>query len=272
MRTVKVLSLAAVFGLAACGPKVAKIDLDPATIDFAKKGETKTVVATPKDAEGKKVENVQLKWASSDPKVATVDATGKVTAVDSGEAKITATFETFTGTATVKASIPASISFSPAEVKLEGVGAKAAVQATVRDGKGVEMKLPVTWTSDDVKVATVANGEVTAVAAGTTKIQAAVGDLKAPVAVTVVVPVVAAVEADKAVEIAKAGETVKLNAAAKDAEGKAIASAPLTFASADEKIATVDATGTVTGVAKGKTKVTVTSGDKSATVEVKVKK
>ncbi len=59
---------------------------------------------------------------------------------------------------------------------------------------------------------------------------------------------------------------------AKDAEGKEMANVPFTYAAEDAKVATVDAAGVVTGVAKGKTKVTVTAGDKSATVEVKVKK
>ena len=137
--------------------------------------------------------------------------------------------------------------------------------------KGKEMKLVAAFAPGDAKVATIAGNEITAVGAGETSFVATAGEAKAPLKVTVVVPVVATVEADKAVEI-KAGETATLKPAGKDAEGKAIATATFTFASADEKIATVDAAGVVKAVKKGKTKVTVTSGDKSATVDVSVKK
>jgi len=272
MRTVKFLSLAAVFALSACGPKVATIELAPATVDLAKKGESKALVATPKDAEKKKVENVQIAFASSDPKVATIDAAGKVTAVDSGEAKLTATFEQISATASVKVSIPASISFAPAAVKLEAVGAKAPVVVKVMDSKNKEVKMPVALVSADAKVVTVAGTELTAVGAGETTVSGTAGDAKGSLKVSVVLPVLATVEAEKTLDLAKAGETAAIKASGKDAEGKVIPSATFTFASADEKIATVDATGAVKAVKKGKTKITVTSGDKTATVEIVVKK
>lgn len=272
MRNAKFPSLAAVFVLAACGPKVASIELAPGTLELGKKGEIKALTATPKDAEKKAVEGVQIAFASSDPKVATVDAKGQVSAVDTGEATITATFEQIKATAAVKVAIPGSIAFAPAEVKLEGVGSKANVVAKVMDTKGKEMKLAAAIAGGDAKVATIAGNEITAVGAGETAFNATAGDAKVALKVTVVVPVLTTVEADKAVEIAKAGETATIKPVGKDADGKPIAAATFTFASADEKIAKVDAAGVVTAVKKGKTKVTVTSGDKSATVDVVVKK
>ncbi len=271
MRSLKLVSLAAVFVLSACGPKVASIEIAPGSLELNKKGEIKALTATPKDAQSKAVENVQITYSSSDPKVATVDAKGQVSAVDSGDAVVTASFEQIKATANVKVSIPGSIALAPKDARLDDVGAKVNVVAKVLDGKGREMKETVTWTVEDAKVAAVANGEITAVGAGETNVVATAGALKSSFKVTVVVPVVATVEAEKEVEV-KVGETATLKPAGKDAEGKAIASATFTFASADEKIATVDAAGVVKGVKKGKTKVTVTSGDKSATVDVKVKK
>ncbi|HEY3449640.1 MAG TPA: Ig-like domain-containing protein [Myxococcales bacterium] len=271
MRNVRFLSIAAVFAISACGPKVTSIEIAPASLELAKKGEIKAFAATAKDAEKKTVEAVQINYASSDPKVATVDAKGQVSAVESGDAVITASFEQIKATGAVKVSIPGSIAFAPKDAKLEGVGAKINVVAKVLDGKGREMKQTVGWNVEDAKVATVANGEVTAVAAGETNVVATAGTVKSNFKVTVVVPVVATVEVDKAVEI-KVGETATLKPAGKDAEGKALAAATFTFASADEKIATVDAAGVVKAVKKGKTKITVTSADKTATVDVTVKK
>ncbi|MGC4117937.1 MAG: Ig-like domain-containing protein [Myxococcales bacterium] len=272
MRSVKFVSLVAVFALSACGPKVTSIELAPGALELGKKGEIKALTATPKDAEKKAVENVQITYTSSDPKVATVDAKGQVSAVDTGEATITAAFEQNKATATVKVAIPGSITFAPADVKLVGVGSKAAVVAKVMDSKGKEMKLSATFVPGDGKVATVAGNEFTAVAAGEATFVATAGDVKSNLKVSVTVPVLTTVEADKALEIAKAGETATIKAMGKDADGKEIAGTAFTFASADEKIAKVDAAGVVTAVKKGKTKVTVTAGDKSATVEVQVKK
>ena len=271
MRALKVLSIAVVFGLAACGPKVASIEVGQKAIELGKKSDVVTVAATPKDAEGKKVEGVALVFASSDPTVVSVDATGKVTALGSGDAKITVSFEKVTLDVPVKVSIPATLSFAPADVKLSGVGDKRPVVVKVMDSKNREVKAQVAWSTADAKIATVAGGEITAAGAGDTQIFATVGDLKSAVKVSVVVPVLTSVEAEKSVEV-KVGEKAKLKVAAKDSDGKEIATATFTFKSDDAKVATVDEGGVVTGVAKGKTKVTVTSGDKSAAVEVKVVK
>ena len=267
----KVLSFAVVFAVVGCGPKVASIDLSPDRLSLSKKGDVQALVATAKDAEKKNVEGVTVVFTSADPAVAAVDATGKVTAVKSGDTTVVATVGAVTASAPVKVSIPASISLAPAEVKLVGAGSKAAVVAKVLDEKGREAQAEVTWESADAKIATVAAGQIVAVAAGETTVNALAAGLKAPVKVSVSVPVVATVEADKALDL-KVGTPGKLKVVAKDADGKEVAAATFTYASADAKVATVDATGTVTPVGKGKTKLTVTSGEKSATVEVKVKK
>jgi uncharacterized protein YjdB len=231
--------------------------------------------ATPKDADGKAVEGVAVAFSTSDVKVATVDAaSGKVTAVDSGDAKISAGVEgKISVDVPVKVSIPASVSLAPAEVKLDGVGAKATVVAKVLDSKGREIPTAqVAWESGNPAVATVVGGEITAVGGGAAQVFAVAAGVRAPVAVTVAVPQVAAIDVEKKIPDIKVGATHKLKVAAKDAQGKEIPGLTLTFTSADPKIATVDATGMVTAVAKGKTKVTVAAGEKNATVEIKVKK
>jgi trimeric autotransporter adhesin len=55
-----------------------------------------------------------------------------------------------------------------------------------------------------------------------------------------------------------------------DAAGHAVADAPLTFVSSDSTIATVDATGVVTGVAAGTATITVSTGGISAACSVTV--
>jgi uncharacterized protein YjdB len=271
MRAVKVLSFAVVFAVVGCGPKVASIDLSPDRLSLTKKGEVQALSATPKDAEKKKVEGATVVFTSASPAVATVDAAGKVTAVKSGDTTIVATLGQVTASAPVKVAIPASISLAPADVKLVGAGSKAMVVAKVLDDAGRPATAEVTWESADAKIATVKGGEIVAVGAGETKVFAVAAEVKAPVKVTVAIPVVATVEADKELDL-KVGTPGKLKVVAKDAEGKEIANTAFTYAIDNAKVATVDAAGTVTPVGKGKAKLTVTAGEKSATVEVKVKK
>jgi alpha-tubulin suppressor-like RCC1 family protein len=67
------------------------------------------------------------------------------------------------------------------------------------------------------------------------------------------------------------GKTAKLSATAKDANGSALSGRTITWASSSNNIATVDANGTVTGVAAGTTTISAASEGKSASANITVK-
>lgn len=77
---------------------VAAVDVTPAA-DTVHPGDTRRFAATPRDADGNFLPGRVVTWATSDAAVATVDATGLVTAVAIGAAAITATSEGRNGTA-----------------------------------------------------------------------------------------------------------------------------------------------------------------------------
>jgi len=268
----KILAVAVGLSLAGCGPKVASIDVSPKSISLSAKGGTAKLVAAPKDAENKAVDGVVLTFTSSDPAVASVDANGTVKAEKSGDAKIKVAFEDkVTVEVPAKVSIPASISVTPADVKLN-VGEKSPrIVVKVLDDKGRETTAAVTWENPNPEVATVMNGEVTAVGAGTTKISAVAAGIKSPVTVTVTAPVVASIDVPKTMEVKTGDKPTKIAVTAKEADGKPIPGAVFTYKSANEKIVTVNAAGEVTGVAKGKAKVDVATGGKNGSVEITVK-
>jgi Bacterial surface proteins containing Ig-like domains len=145
---------------------VQSVSLDKTTLDL-NVGENATLVATvlPENADDKTVT-----WTSSNTAVATVDATGKVTAVAAGEAVITVTTTDGgkTATCTVTVTNPAvpvqSVSLDKTTLDLN-VGENATLVATVLPENADDKT--VTWSSSNTTVATVdATGKVTAVAAG----------------------------------------------------------------------------------------------------------
>ena len=143
---------------------VTGVKLDKSNLEL-KTGETAQLAATvePSDASEKGVE-----WTSSDAKIATVDGSGKVTAVSVGNATITATTKDGGKTASC------SVTVNP--VAVEGVSVEPA-QVEVKEGKTVQLKATVSpaeadqeveWTTSDSQIATVdANGLVTAIKPGT---------------------------------------------------------------------------------------------------------
>lgn len=149
---------------------VTGVSLNPTTLTLTE-GDTQTLTATviPENASKKDVV-----WSSSDTGVATVEA-GLVTAVAPGSATITVKTEDGAKTATCAVTVNAKvypvtgISVDPASKEVE-VGEKFTITATVAPDNATNKQ--IVWTSDKEDVATVSDGEVTAVAAGTATITA----------------------------------------------------------------------------------------------------
>ncbi|MCD7861043.1 MAG: Ig-like domain-containing protein [Oscillospiraceae bacterium] len=147
-------------------------------------GETLTLTATvePEDAT-----DPTVTWTSSDESVATV-MDGAVTAVAAGTATITATAGDYAATCTVTVTEQdttvdvTGVALDKTEAALT-VGETLTLTATVEPEDATDPT--VTWTSSDESVATVTDGVVTAVAAGTATITATAGDYAATCIVTV---------------------------------------------------------------------------------------
>jgi uncharacterized protein YjdB len=132
------------------------------------------LTATLRDANGNVLTGRTVTWSTSNANVATVSATGRVTAVAAGSAVITATSEGKSGTASVTVREPvASVEVTPAASALL-VGETVQLTATLRDGDGnILTGRTVTWSTSNASIATVsATGTVTAVGLGTVTITA----------------------------------------------------------------------------------------------------
>lgn len=138
-------------------------------------GQDETLIATvaPSNADNKNVS-----WSSSDNTVASVDQTGKVSAVAAGTATITVTTadgnKTHTCTVTVTApstTIPVTaIALNKTSTTIT-IGASETLTVSYTPTNANTGKA-ITWTSSNNNIATVNNGVVTAVAEGTATITA----------------------------------------------------------------------------------------------------
>ncbi len=237
---------------------VTAVSLDKTNLSM-QVGETETLTATvkPDDATDKAVV-----WTSSDDAVASV-SNGKITALKSGTATITAKSGTFTAECVVTVSVNTeSITLDKTTLSL-AVGESATLIATVKPDDATDKT--VTWSSSDESVAKVDNGKVTAVKSGTATVTAKCSDKTTECAVTVTVPV-SSITLDKTTLSLAVGESATLIATVKpdDATDKTV-----TWSSSDESVAKVD-NGKVTAVNTGAATVTATAAYFSVSCNVAV--
>ncbi len=166
---------------------VASVTVSPPTSNL-QPGGTVQLSAVTRDANNYILSGRVVTWASGSTAIATVTASGLVTAVGSGTTNITATSEGRTGSASVTVAL---VPVASVAVTIPGgtVAAGASVQAavTLRDANNnVLTGRTVTWASGNTAFATVSgSGVVTGVAAGTTSITATSGGVSGSANVTV---------------------------------------------------------------------------------------
>jgi uncharacterized protein YjdB len=246
---------------AGCGPTVKTVAVEPGMARMSSKGASLSLHAVAKDEKGQAVPDAQFTWSSGNAAVASVDAAGKVTALKSGNAEITA------AAGDVKGIV------APNAVTLTGPGQTAQLHAMVKDDSGnVVPGMPVVWTSSNANVAAVdTRGMVHALAGGSAVVTARQGSLTASATVTVNVPKFDKLAiAPKGPLKLKAGGTQQLTLTATEG-GKPVQGVSGTWSSSDMKAATVSPAGMVTAVKKGKATITAEAGEKKAEVKVVVK-
>lgn len=245
--------------------------------------ETLSAAVEPADATDQTVT-----WKSSAPDVASVDNAGKVTAVTPGKAVITVTTvdgsKTAECTVTVKEEgagyIPVeSVTLDKAKLTLytNKVPGSVKLAAAVLPANATDQT--IAWNSSSPNVATVdSNGNVTAVAPGTTVITVTARDKTAAYVVTVeeegaaFVPVedITLDEAGLTLYTNKTPGSAKLTASVQPADAT---DRMVTWSSSSPRVATVDSSGTVTAVSPGTSIISATTADggKTATCTVTVK-
>lgn len=213
-------------------------------------------------------------WTSGQPKVATVDANGVVTGVSKGTATIKAMAADGSGrNATYQVQVvqqPASITLSETDTTV-AVGYNKQLKATVNPSSTNDKT--VVWSSSNEAIAKVnSQGRITPVSAGECTITCASKDFPevrttARVVVTQPITKISFNEREVTVNV---GSTTRVYWTTSPADAT---NTSVVLASANDKIATVDQDGTIHGMKRGSTNITVTANDgskKRATIKVNV--
>jgi parallel beta-helix repeat protein len=233
-------------------------------------------------------------WSSSDTLVAVVSPDGRLTALREGSATISAKVDEAQASVDVATTaVVDSVRVLPSS-SIVRIGRTTQLTAHALDAHGQKLARALTWQSSDPAIATVSStGVVRALAPGSATIYASSDIVSADVAtndslfamqyagksgrikrgktkVTVTQSPVSSVTMSTASASTGIGGTVQLSATLLDADGKVVTGSTIDWKSTNEAVATVSASGLVTGVAFGSTNIVASVGgvQSSAVVDV----
>jgi uncharacterized protein YjdB len=253
---------------------VANVAVTPGTASVTA-GQDVQLTATATDANGNTLTGRVASWSSSNPTVATVSSSGKVTTIAKGTATITATIDSKAGSASIGVNSPPPAPVASVTVTLNApsitVGQSTQAVAVLKDASGnVLSGRTIAWTSAATDLATVSStGSVSAVAAGTVTISATSEGVTGN-ATLVIQPgapaPVASVTLSATSTSMLVGQSQPVTVVLKDAQGNTLAGRTISWNSSNLGVVTVAPNGTVTAVGGGTATVTATSEGKSGSL------
>lgn len=237
-------------------------------------GDTVRLVATPLGLGGRPVVGREVRFTSSAPAVAGVDAvTGLVTANGAGLARITATCDGVSATTEVRVTLApvAAIAVTPKTRTLHPQWT-VMLAVAISDAAGRPLSgRQVQFASSDLNVASVdATGLVTARGLGTATITATSEGRSDAVVVTVTPADVFKVVISPDVRVMSDGTILQYHAWAQDERGFTLSDRPIEWTTSDASIAVVSPNGLVSARLPGGVLITAKSGAISASLPLTV--
>ena len=266
-----------VMGLACAEPTVSDLSIDAVDVTPSsptlRAGATVALTARARDADGNTVPVSPLAWSTSNAAVATVSATGVVSATSPGTARIAVSARGVSAIATVTVTERpvASLAMTPAVAAVR-VGGTVLIRAQPLDAENVPLAgRSITWTSSDPTVARVdAAGTVTGVAPGAVTIVATCEGRTAQSAVTITLPPIQTVTVSPSQDTLPVGTDRQFAVTLRDAAGVALLGRVVVWSSSNVAVAAVTATGNVIALQPGSALISASSEGRvgSATVVV----
>ena len=251
-------------------PEPTTVTVSPATAEFTALDATVQLTAEVRDQNGNVMVGATVSWASSAATVATVSASGLVTAAGNGAATINATAGSASGSVavTVAQSVSAVVVTPAVDTLLAGDTLRLAAEARDANGHAVAGQ-DISWASSDTAVAAVDDaGLVTGIGAGAAEVTATASGITGPAEITVVAPVATIAVTPDTLALTALGQTTQLTAEVRDQHGNEIPRAVVAWSSSDVSVASVDGSGLVTAEGNGTATVTAASSEASGTATV----
>ena len=223
-------------------------------------GQSAQASATLKDANGNVLSGRSIVWTSSEVTVASVNATGLVTALKTGSVTITATSDGKSGSVSLITAMPSGSAAPVNTVTLAvapsiNVGQTAQSSVTLKDEQGnVLTNRSVAYVSSDANIASInSSGLVTANKGGSVTITASSEGKAGHAVVTSVAPkpTVNSIALTLNAPSISIGQATQIVAVAKDINGAPISGAALTWTSSSTIVATVSNGGLASGLSAG---------------------
>jgi hypothetical protein len=251
---------------AACTQKPASIDISPKKVTIYGLERSQRLTGRILDKKGRALEVGTPSWSSSDPGVVAAEVGGRLVAKKEGRASVRAEYGGVSAEVPVEIVDISAVEIFPPFVSLTGpAGTMYPLSAAIRNSKREPVAMAPTWISLDPKVATVsADGQATSVAAGTTTIVAKVGDLQGASEVRVTLRQIGRLEIRPETALVRVGESQKFQAVAYAPDGTPIPDIAAVFRSTNPAVASVDASGTASGLSTGSTTIRAELGAAAA--------
>jgi Tol biopolymer transport system component/uncharacterized protein YjdB len=265
------------------------------TLSFEMGDEGRQLTARVLDEHGNEVAAPTLEWSTSDTAVATVDTAGLVTARGPGTAKITASSEAASATATVRVQAPPPGTLSEVgdvpETATVGLPLAEPIRVRVLDAKGQPLSgAQVSWSvvsGGGSLSETSSTTDVSGEASVTWTLGKTAGENEAKATVGTLAPVVFKVRGEPGdpatltllsngaavdtLSFSAIGDSRQLAARVLDGHGNEITSPTLEWSTSDAAVATVDTTGLVTARGTGEVRIKATAGEAHTEATVSVR-
>jgi hypothetical protein len=239
------------------------LEILPREVTLTAIGDTAHLNPGLKTTSGHRIEpDVALEWSVSNPQVASVSSSGRVTARGTGRTTVRGKAgQQVDSVIVVVTQKPSRVDASPDTSTLTAVGSTTQLKAQVFDANGTPIPgASVSWYSTNPAVAEVNNtGRVTARGAGEARIVASAVGATADTVLVRVQPRPAKLTVSPESSRIRVGEAVQLAVTATDGNGAVIENPDVRWTSLNSEIASVNSRGRVTGVAAGKALIVVSA-------------
>jgi uncharacterized protein YjdB len=251
---------------------VASVRLVPANATL-RVGGTFSFTPEARDAAGALLSGRPVTWSSSNPSVATITTTGRITALTAGATIISADCEGRVGLASVNVSpgAVATVRVTPSSLALMTGETQQLVAQPMDESNSPLAGRSVAWSTSSPSVATVTTaGIVAGVGSGSATITATSEGRSGTVSVSVRQGAQPTVTVSPSSATINDGKTVQLSAVFRDSDGRVVEKNFQWFTS-DSRIATVSSKGKVTGKSSGTVTIRASASGLSGSASVTVR-